>query len=207
MLNQNRVNIRKLPSYPLTQDFIKKEEGLRLDVYLCPAGVKTAGWGHAVEPHDRLNSGDIISEDRAWQFLESDLVKAYQSLFRLVHVPLTDNQQTALVSFIFNLGAGRFQASTLRSKLNRQEYKAASLEFERWVYARHPTEGLVKNRGLMSRRKREKMLFLLHEPHGMPLKPHMNISPFQYQKPKLSTPRLSTWQKAAAVFIGLFKTG
>jgi|GEM_PF-2596569 len=205
MLNHNRVNIRELPSYPTTQDFLKKEEGLRLDVYLCPAGVKTVGWGHAVEPHDGLNLGDIITEDKALQFLESDTVKAYQSLFRLVHVPLTDNQQTALVSFIFNLGAGRFQASTLRQKLNRKEYKAASLEFERWVYARDPIKGLIVREGLAARRRREKMLFLNQAGQGMP--PHPNILLFTYQKPNLPAPRLSPWQKAASIFLGLFKMG
>ena len=90
MPHQNRVNSRELPSFLATQDFIKKEEGLKLSVYLCPAGVKTVGWGHAVEPHDGLKLGDAITEDRALQFLESDIVKAYHSLFRLVHVPLTD---------------------------------------------------------------------------------------------------------------------
>src|SRR5262245_40271144 len=126
---QNKLNIRALPSFRPTCEFIQKEEGLKLTVYICPGGIKTVGWGHALEPHDGLDVGDAITEDMALQFLESDVVKAYQSLFRLVHVPLTDSQQTALVSFIFNLGAGRFQASTLRQKLNRQEYEAAAQEF------------------------------------------------------------------------------
>jgi lysozyme len=203
----NRVNIQELPSFPQTEDFIKKEEELRLDVYLCPAGVKTAGWGHAVEPHDSLNLGDVITLDRAAQFLESDLVKAYQALFRLVHAPLTNNQQTALVSFIFNFGSGGLQASTLRQKLNRQEYKAAALEFERWVYVRDPIKGLVKSRGLIARRKREKMLFLLDEPHGMPLNPHPNILPFKPHKPQPPVRMPSIFQKAATVCMGLFKAG
>jgi lysozyme len=208
MPNQNRVNSRELPSFLATQDFIKKEEGLKLTVYLCPAGVKTVGWGHAVEPHDGLKLGDVITEERALQFLESDLIKAYHSLFRLVHVPLTDNQQTALVSFIFNLGAGRFQASTLRQKLNRGEYKAAALEFGRWVYARDPVKGLITPQGLVSRRRREKLLFLCEEPHNIPLKPRKDILPFlKYQKPSASVPRPSIWRKAAVVFIGLFKAG
>ena len=207
MLNHNRVNIRELPSYPITQGFLKKEEGLRLDVYLCPAGVKTVGWGHAVEPHDGLNLGNVISEDRAVQFLESDLIKAYQSLFRLVHVPLTDSQQTALVSFIFNLGAGRFQASTLRQKLNRKEYKAASLEFERWVYARDPIKGLVTRNGLVARRQREKMLFLSQIDRSVPLKPYADIIAFKFYNPHPYVPKPSIWQKAAAIFVGFFKAG
>jgi lysozyme len=211
---QNRGNIRKLPSLLQTQEFIKQEEGLKLTVYLCPAGVKTVGWGHAVEPHDGLKLGDAISEERALQFLESDLIKAYQSLFRLIHVPLTNNQQTALVSFIFNLGAGRFQSSTLRQKLNRKEYEAAAQEFGRWVYARDPVKGLmITPQGLVSRRRREKLLFLTQETHSIPLKPRKDILPFKYGKqphssvPRASAPRRSFWQKAAVVFVGFFKAG
>jgi GH24 family phage-related lysozyme (muramidase) len=156
--------------------------------------------------------GDTITEDTALQLLESDMVKAYQALFRLVHVPLTDNQQTALVSFIFNLGSGRFQASTLRQKLNRKEYKAASSEFDRWVYANDPIKGLMKLKGLVSRRRREKMIFLEQNYQSVPLKPHPDILPFKYyNKPRSSMPAASRtaslWQKVAVVFVGFFKTG
>ena len=158
-----------------------------------------------------MKIGDTITEDRALQFLESDMVIAYQTLFRLVHVPLTDNQQAALVSFIFNLGSRRFKSSTLRQKINRKEYKAASLEFERWVYGRHPAKGLIKFPGLVSRRRRERMLFLSQEYEIMPLKPRPDILPFQYQKPRSSVPRVSAspsiFQKIAVVFFGLFKAG
>lgn len=206
MSNQNRGTIRQLPSFLPTQDFIKKEEGLKLITYLCPAGVKTVGWGHAVEPHDGLSLGDTITEDRALQFLESDMMKAYQALFRLVHVPLTDNHQTALVSFIFNFGSGRFQASTLRQKLNRREYEAAAQEFGRWINARHPTKGIEKLPGLVSRRRREKMIFLSQDYQSMPLKPRADILPFKCQ-PRSPAARASIWQKVAVVFVGLFKAG
>jgi hypothetical protein len=53
---------------------------------------------------------------------------------RLARVVLNDNQRVALVSFIFNLGAGAFQASTLKQKLNRKEYQDAADQFLRWVH-------------------------------------------------------------------------
>jgi len=208
---KNTIQIQELPSFFPTQNFIKREENLELTAYICPAGYATVGWGHVLEPRDGLKLGDTIMEDEALRFLESDVIKAYQALFRLVHAPLTDNQQTALVSFIFNLGDGRFQASTLRQKLNRKEFDAAAQEFGRWVYARHPTQGMVKLKGLMSRRRREAMLFLGQEAQRMPLKPHRDILPFKYQKSRPSAPKASTrpsiFQKIAVVFFGLFKAG
>ncbi|WP_046058378.1 lysozyme [Rickettsia monacensis] len=62
---------------------------------------------------------------------------------------LTENQQAALISFIFNFGSGKFQASTLPQKLNRVEYLAAVDELPRWIYAK----GGVKLQGLATRRQ------------------------------------------------------
>ncbi|MGB0206320.1 MAG: glycoside hydrolase family protein [Neptuniibacter sp.] len=47
------------------------------------------------------------------------------------------------------------QRSTLRRKLNRQEYVSAAEEFRRWVWA-----GGRKLKGLIKRREAEKALFI-----------------------------------------------
>lgn len=64
------------------------------------------------------------------------------------------DQGDALVSFTFNLGSGALQRSTLRRKLNRQEYRLAAKEFSRWVWA-----GGKKLKGLIRRRQAEAELF------------------------------------------------
>ena len=61
----------------------------------------------------------------------------------------------ALVSFIFNVGAGAFQASSLRQKLNRGEYQATAEQFLRWVHG-----GGRILQGLVRRRHNERALFL-----------------------------------------------
>ncbi|MEY4463853.1 MAG: hypothetical protein RLZZ81_824 [Pseudomonadota bacterium] len=71
-------------------------------------------------------------------------------------MPLTENRQAALISFIFNCGGGSFQASTLRQKLNRGEYANAANELLRWVHVK----GGVKLQGLVKRRAIERSLFL-----------------------------------------------
>nr|WP_277361050.1 lysozyme [Rickettsia asembonensis] len=65
-------------------------------------------------------------------------------------------QQVALISFIFNFGSGKFQASTLRQKLNRGEYLNAANKLLRWVHVK----GGVKLQGLVKRRQLERSLFL-----------------------------------------------
>lgn len=132
---------------------IKKFEGLRLSVYLCPAGVRTIGYGHAL----RFNEYGIkkITEEQAEKYLCDDLKKFENSIKKLVKVPLSQCQFDALVSLVFNIGATNFRNSTLLKYLNNSEYSLAAEQFERWIYASGK-----KLDGLIVRRKAEKEIFL-----------------------------------------------
>ena len=126
---------------------IKIHEGLSLVPYRCPAGVWTIGYGHAMRPQEVAKHKNGISEAEAEALLLMDVALAEAALRRLVNVPLTVGQFDALVSFVFNLGAGRFQASTLRMKLNRGDYEAAAQEFPKWVWAAgQKLPGLIRRR-------------------------------------------------------------
>jgi lysozyme len=74
---------------------------------------------------------------------------------RLIKVSLTENQYIALLSFVFNLGGGALQASTLRRKLNMEDYEGAAEEFKKWNKA---GGRIVK--GLTKRREAERIMFL-----------------------------------------------
>jgi lysozyme len=60
----------------------------------------------------------------------------------------------AIADFCFNLGIGRLQTSTLRRRINQQDWPAAASELQRWVYA-----GGRKLRGLVLRREAEAAYF------------------------------------------------
>ena len=138
----------------IARNFIKRWEGLSLESYKCSAGVKTIGYGHVIKKGD--NIGNKITKKQAESLLDSDIAKASNILFRYCHgLDLNRNQQAALISFIFNLGSGAFQSSTLRQKLNRGEYCIVSDEFPRWVYA-----GGKRINGLVCRRQAERELFM-----------------------------------------------
>jgi lysozyme len=135
---------------------IKEFEGLRLKSYKCPGGYNTIGYGHVINnaTEDSLfNNG--INEAEAETILLKDITLANQALMRLVRVPLNEHQRTALVSFVFNVGSGAFQASTLRQKLNRFEYELAAEQFSRWIHG----GGRILP-GLVRRRKAEMAVFL-----------------------------------------------
>lgn len=134
-------------------ELIKHYEGFSHTVYLCAAGYPTIGYGHVVKKGEHYES---ITRDHAEVILKEDLKIAERAVGKLISVPLNQYEFDALVSFVFNLGAGALQRSTLRIKLNRSDYRGAANEFTKWVYA-----GGRKLRGLVRRREEERDLFLL----------------------------------------------
>lgn len=122
---------------------IKSFEGVRLKAYQDSVGVWTIGYGHT----KNVRPGQVITQGEADQLLRDDLLDAERAVSSLVKVNLTDNQFAALVSFVFNLGAGTLQKSTLLRKLNAGDYDAVPREMLKFVNAGgKPLKGLVNRR-------------------------------------------------------------
>lgn len=125
-------------------DLVKKSEGLRLVVYRDIVGYATVGYGHK---SDRMQVGNSITAEAAESLLEQDLIAAESAVMSMVKVGLNDNQFSALVDFVFNLGAGSLQTSTLLKLLNAGNYVAAGNEFGKWDHAGgNVVEALVRRR-------------------------------------------------------------
>lgn len=131
-------------------ELIKAHEGLRLDAYLCPAGVPTIGYGHTYN----VKMGDRVTAEQAERLLIGDLITAETEVNRY-GFDLTQNQFDALVSFVFNVGVGNFRRSTLlkRLKANPNDPDIAN-QFKRWVYG-----GGKVLPGLVRRRNEEAKLY------------------------------------------------
>ena len=138
-------------------DLIKLYEGYSSSPYLCPAQHWTIGYGAIWGMDDKRVTEDHpdINEDQADYLLRRDVKKSEMAVLRHILVPLEDGQFNALCSFVFNLGSGALQSSTLRRKINRGDYIGAANEFPRWVYA-----GGRKLKGLVRRREHERLMFI-----------------------------------------------
>jgi hypothetical protein len=106
----------------------------------------------------RMNSQgvEIIKRFEHFPFdVEPDVREAERIVRRLVKVPLTSNQFSALVSFTFSVGEATLRQSDLLKYLNAKRYKAAAKEFKFWVYI-----GSTRFSKLAARRVAEQGLFL-----------------------------------------------
>tara|TARA_R100000808_G_scaffold7062_1_gene20746 strand:- start:22281 stop:22724 length:444 start_codon:yes stop_codon:yes gene_type:complete len=137
-------------------DLIKHYEGLRTTSYLCPANVWTVGYGairfFGGEP---VPPSTTITESEADELLRRDLGHMEGMVSRLVRVPLNENQFSSLVSLVFNIGAGNFQRSQIRQRVNRRDYDGAASIF--WQWRRGGGRILP---GLVARRESERVLFV-----------------------------------------------
>lgn len=131
-------------------ELIKQFEGLRLEAYLCPAGIWTIGYGHT----SGVSPNSFITIQEADEYLHRDVVAIEMQLNKL-NLSLRQCQWDAIVSFVFNVGIGNFKASTLLAKIRiNPDDNSIIDEFLRWVYA----NGKVM-RGLQKRRLTEMKLY------------------------------------------------
>lgn len=133
-------------------DLVKQFEGCKLKAYKCPAGVWTVGWG---------STGPDVTENTVWtqqqadDRLERDLERFITGVLRTSPILKgQENRLSAVVSFAYNTGMGAYQKSTMRKKIDAQDYAGAQAEFSRWTKA-----GGRELPGLVRRRQAEADLF------------------------------------------------
>lgn len=130
------------PSQELIEH-IKLAESFRAKPYM-DQGSLAIGYGHH---GSEVCLGLVWTEAQADKVLDADLVVFGNQVAKLVKVPLTQGQFDALVDFVYNLGAGRLQSSTLLRMLNKKEYAAAGQQFLRWNYVDgKPNDNLLVRR-------------------------------------------------------------
>ncbi len=124
-----------------------------LDPYLCPAGYWTIGWGHVVRDargrmlKGRARAADAraiypngITLDEAEALLQRDVIERSLSLDDVLltdgaYFALTYNQYCALLSFVFNIGIGAFEKSTLLQRLRDGDFADVPRQLMRWTRA------------------------------------------------------------------------
>jgi len=124
-------------------DLIKNFEGCKLYAYRDSVGVLTIGWGNT----SHAKAGMAITQQQADVFLKED-IKPIETLLNGMCINYTQNQFDALTSFIFNLGQGNFNKSTMKKHiLARKSDIEITDQMVKWVNAGgKPLLGLKKRR-------------------------------------------------------------
>lgn len=156
-------------------DLIKQFESLHdgnmlkigLQPKLCPAGIVTVGYGHALHKLDgswMRNISDVekvfpqfanIDEVMACKLLAEDCTRFENGVNALI-LNINQNQFDALVSFSFNVGLQALKDSTL---LKRVKGLVQSPAIEQCFGMWNKSNGIALN-GLTARRKAEAKLYL-----------------------------------------------
>jgi lysozyme len=141
----------------LAAELCRRFEGFRSKPYFCPAGVPTIGYGSTYYADGKkvgMNDASI-TEPQARALLLKELFQTYapgvlrQCPGLLPLALLTDDWRklNAIVDFAYNLGVGRLQTSTLKRKINAQDWDGAREQLMLWVRGGGKVlPGLVKRR-------------------------------------------------------------
>jgi lysozyme len=121
----------------IAAELCKRFEGFRAKPYLCPAGIPTIGYGSTYYADGRkvtLNDS-LISQEAANDLLMYELQHTYLTgVLRNCPVLATDERKcNAIVDFCYNLGVGRLQTSTLKRKINAQDWDGAKEQLMLWT--------------------------------------------------------------------------
>lgn len=158
---------------------IKRYEGLHdgdlstigLQPKMCPVGIWTIGWGHAIiyqgkflrgdENHDlALSLYPALTIAEADKFLEIDIA-VFENNVSSLNLNFNQDQFDALVSFCYNEGFGALLGSTLLKRI-KSHIGDITAAFAMW------NKGKIKGvyvvlPGLTFRRKTEALLYMTSE--------------------------------------------
>lgn len=157
---------------------IKHYEGLHdgdlttigLQPKMCPAGVWTIGYGHALtnaqgrflkgeeDKEEAYALGGSITQAQAEELLKADYNRFELSVRSMLMRPVEDYELGAMSSLAYNIGLGCFKTSSVLFYFKQKQKAVAAESFKLWV----KSNGKVLN-GLQKRRLSERHLFLYNE--------------------------------------------
>lgn len=132
---------------------IQDSESCVLKAYRCPANILTIGWGQT----KGIKEGMVWTQTQA----DEDLLKTACSVLNqaLNASPIlktaTSQRQAAIADFIYNLGIGNYNSSTLKKYVDKENWASAYTEIKKWDKA-----GGKVLKGLTIRREKEASLLL-----------------------------------------------
>jgi len=135
----------------ITAALCRTFEGLYLKPYTCPAGVPTIGIGSTLyEDGTKVTLQDApITAERSEALLQITLARDYLPGVVKASPGLLKSASRlgAIVDFAYNCGVPRYRASTLRKRIDAEDWPGARVEIQKWCRGGGKVlPGLVKRR-------------------------------------------------------------
>lgn len=125
-------------------DLVKRWEGLHklgsdglYHPYLCPANVWTIGYGstRGFDGSPIRKDTKAVTAEEAEQLMLKELRTCVTAALRYSPVLISYEEALgAIASFIFNLGASSYYRSTLRRRINEEDWESAKSEIRKWIW-------------------------------------------------------------------------
>ena len=121
----------------LAAELCRKYEGYRAKPYLCPANVPTIGYGSTYYADGKKVTlqDPPMDEPTARALLLVELEHTYlPGVLRNCPILITDERKcNSIVDFAYNCGVGRLQTSTLKRKINANDWEGAKEQLMLWT--------------------------------------------------------------------------
>ena len=138
-------------SLEIAADLCRKFEGFSATPYVCPVGYWTIGYGTVFKPDGTQVTKDDppITKETAEEWLQHELRHNYLAGVLHASPNLARHPEVlgAITDFAYNLGVARYRASTLKKRINEEDWDGAKIELGKWVRGGgRVLRGLVKRR-------------------------------------------------------------
>jgi len=146
-----RPGVGQNQALTLAADLCRFFEGFSSKPYICPAGYPTIGYGTVYKPDGTkvTMQDEPISKELANDWLMRELQNNYMTGVLKASPILIANERllAAITDFAYNLGVGRYRASTLKRRVDSNDLLGVETELKKWVRGGGKTlPGLVKRR-------------------------------------------------------------
>jgi GH24 family phage-related lysozyme (muramidase) len=154
------------------KNFIKHHETLSLKAYKIGDGMITIGYGHASPvKQSRYKVGQIITEEKADQLFEADVVEAANGVKRIIkswkkpaiELRITQGMFDAMVSMAYNMGISGLHNTDFMSYVQAGKFKTAAEKIKttkiKSIITKNGEKINVEMPGLKDRRLEEYKLF------------------------------------------------
>jgi lysozyme len=146
-----RARVGTQQAVDIAAELCRRFEGFSSVPYICPAGYPTQGFGTVYKPDGTkvTMSDPPISRETAEAWLLAELRRNYMIAVLKASPRLIAHPRAlgAITDFAYNLGGPRYRASTLRRKINAEDWGGAKEELAKWIYGGGKIlRGLVKRR-------------------------------------------------------------